>query len=121
MVNVYNLALLVADSLVSDEVYSWKVRKIVTKRTSEGPGLYFKSHTYQFNNIGATRPLRTEFPRAGFHVNSYGNRGSAIFEDETDASPPLQLLGDALQSFDANVLASCLITNSIKRPQPSQS
>ena len=33
-----------------------------------------------------TRPLRIDFPGAVYHVTSRGNRRSAIFEDDTDAS-----------------------------------
>ena len=58
-----------------------------------------------------TRPLRIDFPGAVYHVTSRGNRRSAIFEDDTDASLFLKVLGEALQRFNAQVLAYCLMTN----------
>ena len=56
-----------------------------------------------------TRPLRIDFPGAVYHVTSRGNRRTAIFEDDTDASLFLKVLGEALQRFNAKVLAYCLI------------
>ena len=44
-----------------------------------------------------TRPLRIDFPGAVYHVTSRGNRRTAIFEDDTDASLFLKVLGEALQ------------------------
>ena len=44
-----------------------------------------------------TRPLRTDFPGAVYHVTSRGNSRAAIFEDDTDASLFLKVLGEALQ------------------------
>ena len=58
-----------------------------------------------------TRPLRIDFPGAVYHVTSRGNRRAAIFEDDTDASLFLKVLGEALQRFNAQALAYCLMTN----------
>ena len=58
-----------------------------------------------------TRPLRIDFPGAVYHITSRGNRRTAIFEDDTDASLFLKVLGEALQRFNSKVLAYCLMTN----------
>ena len=81
------------------------------ERGSRGSGLNFKPHTPYCHTLPMTRPLRIDFPGAVYHVTSRGNRRTAIFEDDTDASLFLKVLGEALQRFNAKVLAYCLMTN----------
>ena len=57
------------------------------------------------------RPLRIEFPGAVYHVTSRGDRREPIFRDDADRECLLQLLGRALERFDAQVLAYCLMGN----------
>jgi REP element-mobilizing transposase RayT len=57
------------------------------------------------------RPLRIEFPGAIYHVTSRGDRRDAIFDDDTDRQTFLLVLARAVQRFDAQVLAYCLMGN----------
>lgn len=57
------------------------------------------------------RPLRIEFPGAVYHLTSRGDRREPIFEDETDRQAFLQVLAQAMERFDASVLAWCLMSN----------
>ena len=58
-----------------------------------------------------SRPLRVEFPGALYHVTARGDRREAIFEDDQDRQGLLQVLGLALERFDATCLAYCLMPN----------
>jgi len=49
------------------------------------------------------RPLRIEFPGAVYHVATRGD--APVFEDDEDRSLLLELLDQAVQRFDAQVLA----------------
>jgi putative transposase len=57
------------------------------------------------------RPLRIEFPGAVYHVTSRGDRREPIFVDDVDRSGLLAVVGQALQRFDAQMLAYCLMGN----------
>lgn len=57
------------------------------------------------------RPLRIEFPGAIYHVTSRGDRREAIFEDNEDRQHFLTVVGQAVERFDAAVLAYCLMDN----------
>jgi putative transposase len=58
-----------------------------------------------------SRPLRIEFPGAVYHVTSRGDRREPIFVDDTDRAALLNVLGQGMQRFDAQVLAYCLMGN----------
>ena len=58
-----------------------------------------------------TRPLRIEFPGATYHVTSRGDRREPIFEDDEDRRALLYVIGEALDRFDASMLAYCLMGN----------
>ena len=58
-----------------------------------------------------SRPLRIEFPNAGYHVTSRGDRREAIFEDDVDRQHFLAVLAAATQRFDVAVFAYCLMDN----------
>jgi REP element-mobilizing transposase RayT len=55
------------------------------------------------------RPLRIEFPGAVYHVASRGDRREAIFVDDDDRCTLLDVVGQALSRFDAQMLAYCLM------------
>jgi putative transposase len=57
------------------------------------------------------RPLRIEFPGAIYHVTSRGDRREPIFDDDTDRLVFLDIVGAALERFDACLLAYCLMGN----------
>jgi REP element-mobilizing transposase RayT len=57
------------------------------------------------------RPLRLEFPGATYHVTSRGDRREAIYRDDADRALFLQVLEKALDRFNAQVLAYCLMGN----------
>ncbi|MGH8631867.1 MAG: REP-associated tyrosine transposase [Burkholderiales bacterium] len=57
------------------------------------------------------RPLRIEFPGAVYHVTSRGDRREDIFADDEDRHALLQVAGQALSRFDAQMLAYCLMGN----------
>lgn len=57
------------------------------------------------------RPLRLEFPGATYHITSRGDRREPIYRDDTDRSAHLQVIGAAMDRFEANVLAYCLMGN----------
>lgn len=58
-----------------------------------------------------SRPLRIEFPGAIYHVTSRGDRREAIYRDEVDRQTQLEVLAQAADRFDAQVLAYCLMGN----------
>jgi REP element-mobilizing transposase RayT len=58
-----------------------------------------------------SRPLRIEFPGAVYHVTSRGDRREAIYHDDVDRTTQLEIIGQAMDRFDAQVLAYCLMGN----------
>ena len=58
-----------------------------------------------------SRPLRIEFPGAVYHVTARGDRREPIFDDDGDRERFLLILGQALDRFDAQCLAYCLMGN----------
>lgn len=57
------------------------------------------------------RALRIQFPGAVYHVTSRGDRRRAIFVDDADRQRFLELLAEAMDRFDAVVMAYCLMGN----------
>lgn len=57
------------------------------------------------------RPLRIEYPGAVYHVTSRGDRREPIAKDDVDRSLFLDVVGQAVQRFDARVWAYCLMGN----------
>ena len=57
------------------------------------------------------RPLRIEFSGAVYHLTARGDRREPIFEDDGDRYTFLSVLGQALERFDAQCLAYCLMGN----------
>ena len=57
------------------------------------------------------RPLRLEFPGAMYHVTSRGDRREPIYCDDADRVAQLQVVGAAMDRFEAKVLAYCLMGN----------
>ena len=57
------------------------------------------------------RPLRIEFPGAVYHVTSRGDRRESIFVDDRDRVLLLDVLAQASERFDAEVLSYCLMGN----------
>jgi putative transposase len=58
-----------------------------------------------------SRPLRIEFPGAVYHVTSRGDRREAIYLDDADRVAQLAIIERAMERFDAQVLAYCLMGN----------
>ena len=58
-----------------------------------------------------SRPLRIEFPGAVYHVTSRGDRREPIFHGDDDRQTLLMVLAQAMDRFDAQVLAYCLMGN----------
>jgi len=58
-----------------------------------------------------SRPLRIEFPGAIYHVTSRGDRREPIFDDDQDRELLLSVVAQALDRFDAQALAYCLMGN----------
>ena len=58
-----------------------------------------------------SRPLRIEFEGAVYHVTSRGNRRESIFLDDADRLALLDVIGRAMERFDAAMLAFCLMGN----------
>ena len=58
-----------------------------------------------------SRPLRLEFSGALYHVTTRGDRREPIFEDDEDRRGWLEILGQALERFDAKCFAFCLMPN----------
>ena len=57
------------------------------------------------------RPLRIEFADAAYRVTSRGDRREAIFRDDEDRQRHLAVIAQAMDRFDAQVLAYCLMRN----------
>ena len=58
-----------------------------------------------------SRPLRLEFSGALYHVTARGDRHEPIFEDDQDRRGWLEIMGQALERFDARCFAFCLMPN----------
>ena len=58
-----------------------------------------------------SRPLSIEFPGAIYHVTSLGDRREAIFVDDEDRRALLAVVAQAMDRFDADILAYCLMGN----------
>lgn len=58
-----------------------------------------------------SRPLRIEFPGAVYHVTSRGDRREPIYRDDQDRTAQLDLVAQAMDRFDAQVLAYCQMGN----------
>ena len=52
-----------------------------------------------------SRPLRIEFPGAMYHVTSRGDRREPIYRDDADRLAHQDVLAQAMDRFDASVLA----------------
>ena len=52
-----------------------------------------------------SRPLRIEFPGTVYHVTSRGDRREPIYRDDEDRNAPLVVIAQAMDRFDAQVLA----------------
>jgi len=61
--------------------------------------------------VNMARPLRIGFPGAVYHVTSRGDRREPIFVDDVDRGVLLAVVAQAMQRFDAEVLAYCLMGN----------
>lgn len=57
------------------------------------------------------RAMRIEFPGALYHVTSRGDRREAIFTDDDDRQCLLAIIEQAMDRFDAAVMAFCLMSN----------
>jgi REP element-mobilizing transposase RayT len=57
------------------------------------------------------RPLRIEFAGAVYHVTSRGDRREAIYIDDMDRAGQLAVIEQAMERFEAQVLAYCLMDN----------
>jgi REP element-mobilizing transposase RayT len=58
-----------------------------------------------------SRPLRLEFPNAIYHVTSRGDRREPIYRSDQDRLDHLEVIAQAMERFDAQVLAYCLMGN----------
>ncbi len=58
-----------------------------------------------------SRPLRIEFPGAVYHVTSRGDRREPIYRDNEDRTAHLDVIAQAMDRFDAQVLAYCQMGN----------
>jgi putative transposase len=58
-----------------------------------------------------SRPLRIEFSGAIYHVTARGDRREPIFEDDADREALLSVIAQAMNRFDAQMLAYCLMGN----------
>ena len=60
------------------------------------------------------RPLRIEFPGAVYYLSSQGRGNTAIFMDKVDRQSLLSVLAHGMERFDAQVLAYCLLDDSVE-------
>lgn len=58
-----------------------------------------------------SRPLRIEFAGAVYHVTSRGDRRESIYLDDAGRLAQLAIIEQAMERFDAKVLAYCLMGN----------
>lgn len=54
------------------------------------------------------RPLRIEFAGAVYHLSSRAEAGAVVFHDDADRRALLAVIAQAMERFDAQVLAYCL-------------
>ncbi|MGM9515043.1 transposase [Roseateles sp. DB2] len=54
------------------------------------------------------RPLRIEFAGAVYHLSSKAEAGAVVFHDDADRRALLAVIAQAMERFDAQVLAYCL-------------
>jgi putative transposase len=52
-----------------------------------------------------SRPLRVEFPGAVYHVTSRGDRREDIYRDDADRRAHIDVLAQAMDRIDAQLLA----------------
>lgn len=57
------------------------------------------------------RPLRIEFPGAVYHITTRGDRREPVYRDDTDRRQFLDIVAHAMERFDAQILAYCLMGN----------
>lgn len=57
------------------------------------------------------RPLRLAFEGALYHITSRGDRREPIYDDDADREAFLDIVGDAMDRFDAVAFAYCLMGN----------
>jgi REP element-mobilizing transposase RayT len=58
-----------------------------------------------------SRPLRLEFSGAIYHITSRGDRREPIYRDDGDRNDHLEVLAQAADRFDAQLLAYCQMGN----------
>ena len=58
-----------------------------------------------------SRPLRIESPDAVYRVTSRGDRREPIYRDDEDRTTHLEVIAQAMDRFDAQVLACCQMGN----------
>ena len=58
-----------------------------------------------------SRPLRIEFPGAIYRVTSRSDRPEKIYRDDVDQTMQVEIVAQATNHFDAQVLAYCLMGN----------
>jgi putative transposase len=56
-------------------------------------------------------PFRIEFPGAVYHVTSRGYRREPIYRNDDDRRSHLDVVAHAMDRFDSQVLAYCLMGN----------
>ncbi len=56
-------------------------------------------------------PLRLDFPGAVYHLASRGDRREPIYRDDEDRRQHLAVLAQAMDRFNASILAYCLMGN----------
>jgi putative transposase len=57
------------------------------------------------------RPLRVEFPGAGYHVMARGNERKAVYRDDQDRRRFLEALAEMVDRFGVRLHAYCLMPN----------
>ncbi len=57
------------------------------------------------------RPLRIEFPGAWYHFTCRGNERNRIFKDDADRKEFLDILGDSLEKYAAQLHGYVLMDN----------
>ncbi len=58
-----------------------------------------------------SRPLRIQYPDAGYHVMNRGHRGEPVFTDKADHQRFIDILKEAVQLYSLRVAAYCLVPN----------
>jgi hypothetical protein len=74
-----------------------------------GPGLPFNPKP--IHNPDDISPLRIKFKGAVYHVTSRGDRREPIYRDDVDRQAQLNVIAQAMERFDAQVLAYCQMGN----------